>query len=67
MATTGTDLKVERVKANVTIVDLAARMGLSRQTLWGIERAARVAPERVNQYRQALLTFDDLMTDEATA
>lgn len=67
MQTSGTDLKVERVRANVTIVDLAARMGLSRQALWGIERAAHVAPDRIAQYRQALLTFADLKTDEATA
>lgn len=67
MTTSGTDLKVERVRANVTIIDLAARMGLSRQTLWGLERAARVAPERVTQYREALLTFDEVVTEEATA
>jgi transcriptional regulator with XRE-family HTH domain len=65
MAVSGNELKVERVRAHVTIIDLAARMGLSRQTLWGIERAARVSPERAVQYRAALLTFDDVT--EATA
>lgn len=67
MQTSGNDLKVERVKANVNLIDLASRMGLSRQTLWGIERAARVAPEREKQYRDALLTFDDVSPAEATA
>lgn len=66
MPISGTDLKLERVKANVTIVDLAARVGLSRQTLWGMERSARVSPERARQYRAALLTFDDVVTEEAT-
>lgn len=61
MQISGNDLKVERVKADVSIKDLAARMGLSRQSLWGIERAARVAPYRVTQYREALLTFAEVM------
>lgn len=57
--TAGIDLKVERVRANVTVTDLAARMGTSRQTLWGIERSAAVAPERVRQYREALASIRD--------
>jgi transcriptional regulator with XRE-family HTH domain len=67
MQTSGTDLKVERVKANVTIQDIAARMGVSRQTVWGIERSAHVSPERASQYRAALLTSDDIVSVEATA
>jgi transcriptional regulator with XRE-family HTH domain len=54
MATTGKTLKLERVRAEVTIVDLAARMGLSRQSLWVLERSATVDPSRVSQYRAAL-------------
>lgn len=65
--TTGTDLKIERVRANVTIIDLAARMRVSRQTLWGVERAARVSPDRAKQYRDALLTFADVIPGEQTA
>lgn len=66
MQTTGTDLKVERVKANLSIRDLAARMRVSRQTIWGIERSAHVSPERVERYRAALLTSDDV-DDQAVA
>ena len=46
MQITGTDLKVERVRANVTITSLAARMGLSRQAIWGVERSAVVDKDR---------------------
>jgi DNA-binding XRE family transcriptional regulator len=48
------DLKVERVRANVTVTALAAQMGVSRQTVWGIERAATVNAERTDKYRGAL-------------
>lgn len=54
MPTHGMDLKVERVRANVTVTALAARMSLSRQAVWGIERAAAVNAERARQYREAL-------------
>lgn len=60
MQISGTDLKVERVKANLTIQAVAARMGVSRQTIWGIERAANVAPERADQYRRAIMTSGDI-------
>lgn len=63
MQTTGTDLKVERVKANLTIQEVAARMGVSRQTVWGIERSAVVSPERAGQYRAALTTSGDITTE----
>lgn len=59
MQTTGTDLKVERVRANVTIVSLAARMGLSRQAIWGLERSAVVNEVRARAYRDALSTMRD--------
>lgn len=59
MATTGTDLKVERVRAGITLVALAARMGLSRQAVWGIERAAVVSAERATAYRAALAALRD--------
>lgn len=59
MATAGKTLKVERVRAEVTIVDLAAQMGLSRQSLWVLERSASVAPLRVAQYRTALAAVRD--------
>jgi DNA-binding XRE family transcriptional regulator len=55
----GVDLKVERVRANVTIVAVAAAMGVSRQTIWALERAAHVGHERARQYRSALVTLRD--------
>ena len=64
MPTSGTDLKVERTRARVKLQDLAARMGVSRQTLWSIEQAAVVRPDRAEQYQQALATFDDVETPE---
>jgi hypothetical protein len=68
MPTSGIDLKVERVRANLTVVAVSAQMGLSRQAVWGIERAARVSPERVRQYREALLALrDGTMTAGAVA
>lgn len=54
MQITGRELRLERVTNDVTIVAIAARMGLSRQALWAMERAAVVKPERAAQYRQAL-------------
>ena len=65
MPTTGTDLKVERVRANVTLIALAARMGLSRQAVWGLERAAVVDSDRAKRYRDALATARDA-TETAT-
>lgn len=54
MPTTGRDLRVERRLADVTVVDVAARMGLSRQALWALERSAVVKTERAAAYRKAL-------------
>jgi transcriptional regulator with XRE-family HTH domain len=69
MPITGTDLKVERVRANVTIVSLAARMGLSRQAIWGLERSVAVDAGRVKAYREALEAASAVSetADEATA
>lgn len=50
----GRELRLERVTADITIVDIAARMGLSRQSVWVFERSAAVDPERARQYREAL-------------
>ena len=54
MATTGRELRVERLTNDVTLVAIAARMGISRQALWALERAAIVKADRAEQYRQAL-------------
>lgn len=50
----GTDLKVERIRAGLTQLEVAKRMGVSRQTLWGIERQETVDADREAQYRAAL-------------
>lgn len=50
----GTDLKVERVRAGLTLKEVARRMGVSRQTLWGIERSESVDQVRESQYLAAL-------------
>lgn len=59
MPTTGKALRSERRRYEITATDLAARMGLSRQTVWVIERSGAVDPIRVEQYRAALATLRD--------
>lgn len=54
MATAGKTLKRERTRALISATALAARMGISRQTLWIIEQAAEVDAARVVAYREAL-------------
>lgn len=54
MPITGLDLRSERRAADITVVDVAARMGLSRQTVHNLERAAVLTIEQVAQYRAAL-------------
>ncbi len=62
MATTGLELKVKRVAADVKLNDLAARMGRSRATVWHYERQASVAEATVREYLDALATFGDVST-----
>jgi DNA-binding XRE family transcriptional regulator len=57
--TTGLDLKLERVRARLTVTAVAAQMGLSRQSVHGIERAADPGPERVRQHRAAVAAMHD--------
>jgi hypothetical protein len=59
MHTTGMDLKVERVRARVTVIALAARMGFSRQTVGDLERAAVVDKDRARAYREALAALTE--------
>lgn len=54
MPTTGKTLRSERRRHDITATDLAARMGISRQTLWVIERSGEPEPTRIAQYREAL-------------
>lgn len=67
MATTGKELKLERVAADVKAGDLAARMEVARSTLWIIEKSANPDPEQVTAYRAALATFKNVATEQDAA
>jgi transcriptional regulator with XRE-family HTH domain len=54
MPITGLDLRAERRAANITVTDLAARMGRSRQTLHVLERSAIITVDQATSYRAAL-------------
>lgn len=54
MPITGPDLRVERRRAEVTVTEIAARMGVSRQTVHALEKATLPNVERELQYRRAL-------------
>ena len=59
MPTAGPTLRIERLRAHLTATAVAAQMGLSRQALWSLERAAQVSNERVAAYREAVKTLRD--------
>lgn len=63
MPITGLDLRAERRAADITVIDIAARMRLSRQAVHAMERSAIVTVERVDLYRSALR--DAIMASEA--
>ncbi len=65
MPTTGRTLRRERRSKDVSTVALAAAMNISRQTLWAIERALVVTPERITEYRSAVKTLADAKNEEA--
>lgn len=68
MPTAGKTLKVERVRANITATALAAQMGLSRQSLWVLERSASLTAEQTVRYRTALAQLrDGIEPSEAVA
>lgn len=54
MPITGLDLRAERRDAEVTTIELAARIGVSRATLYTWEKSAVLTVEQVSQYRRAL-------------
>lgn len=54
MPITGLDLRAERRRAEVTVVEIAARMGVSRQTVHALERSAILTVDREVEYRRAL-------------
>jgi len=53
------DLRLARTRAGLTMTQVAARMGFSRQTLWADERAATVDPERAKKYLAAVAALVD--------
>lgn len=67
MTTSGKDLKLERVAADVQANVLADRMKVSRSTLWHIEKAALVTDQQAADYRSALATFGDVATSSKDA
>lgn len=65
MPITGLDLRAERRAADITVVDIAARMGLSRQAVHALERSAIVKADRLLLYRAALR--DAMMASQSVA
>lgn len=56
MATTGLQLKVKRVAADVRLKDLAAQMGVTDSRVSRIEASRQVTPEAEARYLSALDT-----------
>ena len=54
--TAGIDLKVQRVRARVSAVRLAAEMGVVRQRISQIEALAVVNDDLASRYRDALVS-----------
>jgi hypothetical protein len=54
MHTTGRELRTLRTLSGVTVNALVAEMGVSRTTVWVMERQPIVAPEKAAQYREAI-------------
>lgn len=59
MPTRGPTLRRQRRAAEVTATAVADAMGISRMTLWAIERSVEVSPERVSAYLQAVKRLSD--------
>ena len=57
--TTGLDLKVERVRAKLSLNEVVAEMGVSRTTVWTIEKAPEVKPETAQAYRDAIARLSE--------
>lgn len=52
--TTGKDLRWERRKAELKATDVARAAGISRTTLWTIEKSAAVEPAQEEVVRAAI-------------
>jgi hypothetical protein len=60
MATSGLDLRLERVAARVKLMDLAPVIGRDRRTVARYEGLAVVPEDVVQKYREALATFREV-------
>lgn len=67
MATSGLDLRLERVAARVKLKDLAAAMGKDRRTVGAWEVREVVDADLAVEYREALATFSDVPTTGTAA
>lgn len=65
MTTSGPTLRRERRKYEISTVDLHKAMGISRSTLYTLERAAEVEKADAARYRAALKTLRDAKGDQA--
>ena len=54
MTTTGRELRTLRALSGVTVNALYKAMGVSRTTVWTIERQPVVKPETAAKYRDAI-------------
>lgn len=59
MPTTGWDLTVARVRANLTKTAVAKALGTTRATLWGWERSAEVDPDKAAAFLKAVAELRD--------
>lgn len=64
---TGLDLKVARVRARLTVTEVADAMGVSRQRVSQVEAMALVNASLEGRYRAALQVAEDRKNTEAVA
>lgn len=64
-ATTGLDLKIERIRARVTATRLADEMGVTRQRISAIEGDAVVTDTAARRYRDALKSLTSMPQNAA--
>lgn len=65
MPTSGPELRRERRAKEITTVALAAQIGLSRASLYTLEKSAEVEPDRVTAYRTAIEALTAAKTETA--
>lgn len=65
MPTSGPTLRRERRRAEVSATAVALQMGISRQTLYVIERSAAPGTDYVTAYRAAVKTLSDAKDEAA--